>query len=65
MANVFWLIGALMVLFGLLIFGGSKSAIHEIEAGVAFVIAAILWGSAGIMGQIDKLRNSREKQGGE
>lgn len=54
MKIAFWILGLLATLFGLFVLGNAKSALHEIEAGISFVLMAILWSGAGVMSRIDK-----------
>ena len=41
--------GGFAALYGFIALAGSKSAIHEIEAGLPFLIATVAIGSAAIM----------------
>lgn len=50
------LLAILSVLIGLAFFAGSKSAIHEILAGVMFLIAAVLGLGAGVLGRLDDIK---------
>ena len=43
------LVGSVMLL-------GAKSAIHEIESFILFLIAAVLLGSCAVVGAVDKMR---------
>lgn len=55
MSIVLFTFSILAFLAGALIFIAAKSAIHEIEAGVLFLISAVLFTGALIAGAIDKL----------
>ena len=46
--------GGFAALYGFIALAGSKSAIHEIEAGLAFLIATVAIGSAAIIDQLKK-----------
>jgi Mn2+/Fe2+ NRAMP family transporter len=46
MSNFLYIAGVLSFGFGLLVMLGAKSAIHEIEAGVAFIIMILCVGFA-------------------
>ena len=46
--------GVLAGLYGLLVLANAASAIHEIEAGVAFMIATMSIGLAGVIEAIEK-----------
>jgi hypothetical protein len=48
-ARALTLWGMIAILYGVLVLSQAKSAIHEIEAGVAFVIATLSLGFAGVM----------------
>lgn len=46
--------GGFAGLYGFLMLSDAKSAIHEIEAGLAFLIATVAIGSAAIIDQLRK-----------
>ncbi len=46
----------LTLLFGLGVFASAKSAIHEIEAFVLFLISAVCMSGAGIVEAVNRLR---------
>jgi hydrogenase/urease accessory protein HupE len=52
-------VGVLALLVGLVMAAAAKSAIHEIEAGIGFLIFATTIGAVGIMGSIDRLREEQ------
>jgi hypothetical protein len=57
------LIGTLIAsLIGGAFFATAKSAIHEIEAGISFLIAAVLFGSAAVVDAVNRLRNTLPHQ---
>ena len=45
--------GVLAGLYGLLVLANAASAIHEIEAGVAFIIATVSVGLAGVIEAVE------------
>ena len=47
-------IGVLGFLLGLAIAAGAKSAVHEIEAGICFLIFATSLGAYGIIGAVER-----------
>lgn len=55
MAILFYAIGVLALLYGIFIGAMAKSAIHEIESFVVFLIAAILIVGGTISGQLHKM----------
>ena len=46
--------GGFAAFYGFMVLAGAKSAIHEIEAGLAFLIATVAIGSAAILDQLRK-----------
>lgn len=50
-----FVMGAIACAVGALIFGGAKSAIHEIEALVLFLIGAVLYGSGSVVRSLDRI----------
>jgi hypothetical protein len=59
MKYAFVIVGVVALLLGLAMAAMAKSAIHEIEAGIAFLIFAVMIGSAGVMGALDRLREEQ------
>jgi hypothetical protein len=49
MSFVFTIWGIVCFLFGLLVLGNAKSAVHEIEAGIAFLMATLSLGFAAVI----------------
>jgi hypothetical protein len=56
MEFVLGLWGVLAAAFGVMVLSGSKSAIHEILAGMGFLVATISIGSAGIIYAVNSLK---------
>ncbi len=56
MKYVFGVLGALAILAGVLILFGAKSAVHEIEGFMLFLIAAVLIVGAEIVAAIEQLK---------
>ena len=50
------ILGVLIGLGGLVVFGGAESAIHEIEAFILFIIAAVLISGAAIVDVLNKIK---------
>ena len=48
-------------LAGLIILGSAKSAIHEIEGFVLYVVSAVFFSGAAIVGAINKISEKSEK----
>jgi len=48
-------------LAGLIILGSAKSAIHEIEGFVLYVVSAVFLSGAAIVGAINKIAGKSEK----
>jgi hypothetical protein len=48
-------LGVLGLLLGLAIAAGAKSAVHEIEAGIGFLIFAISLGAYGVIGAVERV----------
>ena len=59
MKYAFLVVGFLAMLVGLAMAAMAKGAIHEIEAGIAFLIFAVMMGAVGIMGALDRLREEQ------
>lgn len=57
MQVVFLVISVLAFLAGLAVMAGAAGAIHEILAGVAFLIWAVFFTGAGIIGAVNRLSN--------
>lgn len=55
-------IAIVSLLYGLLVVAGAKSAIHEIEAGVSFVIFVIAIGFAGVISRLPGRTPSDEEK---
>lgn len=60
MKYVLIVIGALMIFSGFGILSSAKSAIHEIEAFIMFLIASVLISSASIIMAIEKKQKSED-----
>ncbi len=56
MRIMLFLLTILSFIFGAVIFTGAKSAIHEIEAFVLFLISAVFFSGAGIVEAVNQLR---------
>lgn len=54
MKKALWLGGVVSAIMALLIVATARSAIHEIEAGIAALISAVAWSGYGIIGAIEK-----------
>lgn len=65
MSILLFLWGLIAIIYGLLVLAGSKSALHEIEAGIAFLIATVALGCGSIIEAIKdglaKFKNNTEK----
>ena len=51
-----FIVAILAFLFGLGVMVGSKSAVHEIEAMILFLISTVSMGCAGIIESVNRLR---------
>jgi hypothetical protein len=51
--------GVLAAVYGLIVLGAAKSAVHEIEAGLGFLIATVAFGCAGIIDAVNRMREKR------
>ena len=60
MKYVLIVFGALMIFSGFGILSSAKSAIHEIEAFIMFLIASVLISSASIIMSIEKKQKSED-----
>ena len=60
MKYVLIVFGALMIFSGFGILSSAKSAIHEIEAFIMFLIASVLISSASIIVAIEKKQKSED-----
>jgi uncharacterized membrane protein len=60
MKYVLIVFGALMIFSGFGILSSAKSAIHEIEAFIMFLIASVLISSASIIMAIEKKQKSED-----
>jgi uncharacterized membrane protein HdeD (DUF308 family) len=49
-------VGVLAILFGLAVFANARSAVHEIEAMIAFVVFAVCFSGAGVISAVESLR---------
>lgn len=56
------ILGFIAIIAGLVIFAGAKSAVHEIEGLLLFLIAAVLISSAFIIVAIDKAKEDKEQK---
>lgn len=64
MAILFYIVGVASVLYGIFVSTLAKSAIHEIEAFVVFLIAAILIVGGTIVDQLHRLLAKVESRQG-
>ena len=55
-----YVLAALAFLAGFAIFASSKSAIHEIEAFVLFIVSAVFLSGAAIVGAISNISEKKE-----
>jgi cobalamin biosynthesis protein CobD/CbiB len=62
MAAILGIWGMLALLAGFLLLAVAKSAIHEIEAGLAFLIATVAIGTGCIVEAIQDLRKNLKKE---
>jgi tellurite resistance protein TehA-like permease len=60
MPIVFVIWGIICALFGILMLPSAKRAIHELEAGVAFVLATLSFGFAAVITAIKEAGNQQE-----
>lgn len=58
MGVVLYVLGILACLYSVLVMGVAKSSIHEIQAGVGLVVAAVLFGAGAVCSAVDKLRKA-------
>lgn len=65
MAAMLGIWGMLSFFLGLVLIAGAKSAIHEIEAGIAFLVATVSIGTGCIVESVQDLRKDLNKDGGE
>ena len=49
-------VAVLALLVGGVVWMGAQSAIHEIEAGVMFIVSAVLFAGSGVMSAVERLR---------
>ena len=61
MKTILLVLAVLAFLSGLGILGSAKSAIHEIEAFVLYIVSAVLFSGSAIVGAITHLANKLEK----
>jgi hypothetical protein len=59
MALVLFIWGVVVALYGLFVFSASKSALHEMEAGIAFLVATLAFSACCILDAINELQKSR------
>ena len=57
-------IAALALLGGFVVFAGAKSAVHEIEAGILFLIVAVLWSAAATIDAIGRVLSQLKQMAG-
>ena len=62
MREFLYVIGFLAGAFGVLAIVGSKSAVHEILAGVSFTVMAISWSGAAIVSRLSDILKAIEGQ---
>jgi len=55
-------LAVIVILFGLTVLFGAKSAIHEILAGICFMIAAVLFSGCAVAKSVHLLRKDLEKR---
>lgn len=58
MVPFMYALAALVGALGLMVLLAAQSAVHEILAAVAFVVAAVLLGSAAVVAAVNKLRQA-------
>ncbi|MGY6278391.1 hypothetical protein [Methylomonas sp. MgM2] len=61
MKTLLLVLAVLAFISGLGILGVAKSAIHEIEAYVLYIVSAVLFSGSAIVGAINRLTNKLEK----
>lgn len=52
MKYLFYIISVISLLYGLMVLAGAKSAVHEIEAGVSFVLFVLALGFGGVLDRL-------------
>jgi hypothetical protein len=57
MAIALLLWGGLSAFYGFMVLAQAKSAVHEIEAGLGFLIATVAIGCAGIIDAVNKIKS--------
>lgn len=57
MQVILYALAAIALLYGAAISMGAKSAIHEIQASVSFIVFAVLLSGGGIISAIERLRS--------
>lgn len=61
MKYVLLVLAVIAFLYGALAALGAKSAVHEIQAGVAFVVFAVTLSGAAVVEAVDRLRQAVER----
>ena len=61
MREFLYILGFIAGVFGVLALIGSKSAVHEILAGVSFLILAVSWSGAAIVSRLSDILNEAQK----
>jgi len=56
MKNLLGLVGIGALCLSVVMLGNSSSALHEIEAGIGFLISVVAMGAAGVIESVDRLR---------
>ena len=64
MKHAMWIFSVVVLMLGLYVCGTAKSAIHEGLAGIAALIAAVLWVGGGIVDRLDDARDALRKLAG-
>ena len=63
MREFLYVLGFIAGVFGVLAIIGSKSAVHEILAGVSFLVLATAWSGAAIVSRLTDILNEIQKRG--
>ena len=63
MREFLYVLGFISLAFGVLAVAGSKSAVHEILAGVSFTITAVSWSGAAIVSRLTDILNELKNRG--
>jgi len=58
MVVLLYVLAGLACAYSVLVMGVAKSSIHEIQAGVALLMASVLFGAAAVCSAVNKLRRA-------